>query len=89
MLPCVTDWCDAVCDRLVCCGVRILRMLETAAQSRLSDAISPEVTCTTLWFMQRVTLTYLMPNENYYTVVSDAENSAARTDENFWSFTEW
>ena len=45
-------------------------MLETAAQSRLSDAISPEVTCTTLWFMQRVTLTYLMPNENYYTEVS-------------------
>ena len=56
--------------RLVCCGVRILKMLETAAQSRLSDALSPEVTCTTLWFLQRVTHTYLMPNENYYTVVS-------------------
>ncbi|XP_043189717.1 exportin-4-like [Amphibalanus amphitrite] len=72
--------------RLVCCGVRILRMLETAAQSRLSDAISPEVTCTTLWFMQRVTLTYLMPNENYYTVLSDSLLSAfgIDTDSSRW-----
>ncbi|XP_037079811.1 exportin-4-like [Pollicipes pollicipes] len=66
--------------RLVACGVRILKILQTAAQSNLSDVISPEVTCTTLWFMQRVTLTYLMPNENYYNLLSASLLSAFGTD---------
>ena len=50
----------------------ILRLCETEAQAisaNLGFLLSPEVSSSTMWFLRRFCLTYLLPNESFYAEV--------------------
>lgn len=60
------------CDRVVklTCGILRLCAIETvAAENNLGHFMSPELGCTLMWFLNRWSLAYLLPNETYYAEV--------------------
>lgn len=61
------------CDKVVRLITAILKLcaIETAAaEANLGHFMSPEVGCTLMWFLNRWSLSYLLPNETYYLEVS-------------------
>lgn len=52
-------------DVLKLCSVEIL-----AAEVKLGHFMSPEVTCSVMWFLKRFCLSYLLPNEILYQEIS-------------------
>lgn len=46
-----------------------------ALQAGLAPLLSPEVALTLVWFLRRWGLTYLLPNESYYSQVSIHPNA--------------
>ena len=51
----------------------VLRLCETESQAlstNLGPLLSPEVSKTLMWFLRRFCLSYLLPNESFYSEVS-------------------
>lgn len=60
------------CDKVVRLTTAVLRLCATetaAAEVKLGHFMSPEVGCTLMWFLNRWSLSYLLPNETYYSEV--------------------
>ena len=55
--------------RLISAVFRLCEVEKNAASAKLVDALSPQVTSSTMWFLQRWLRSYLLPDENYYVQV--------------------
>lgn len=56
--------------KLTCAILRLCSIETVAAEANLGHFMSPEVGCTLMWFLNRWSLSYLLPNETYYAEVS-------------------
>ncbi|XP_037281790.2 exportin-4 isoform X2 [Rhipicephalus microplus] len=56
--------------RLVVAVLQLCHVERAALQAGLGSQLSPEVAITLVWFLHRWGLTYLLPNETYYTQMS-------------------
>lgn len=65
--------CENMCDdviRIFCDVLKISSVEILAAEVKLGHFMSPEVTCSVMWFLKRFCLAYLLPNEVLYQEVS-------------------
>ncbi|KAG7176057.1 Exportin-4-like [Homarus americanus] len=61
----------------------VMRLCETESQAlkaNLGHLLSPEVSSSLMWFLRRFCLSYLLPNESFYTELSIALTSAFGRD---------
>lgn len=56
--------------RLIVAVLQLCHVERAALQAGLGSQLSPEVAITLVWFLYRWGLTYLLPNETYYTQMS-------------------
>lgn len=56
--------------RLIVAVLQLCHVERAALQAGLGSQLSPEVAITLVWFLHRWGLTYLLPNETYYTQMS-------------------
>ncbi len=64
---------DAKSDTVVRLCAAVLRLCEVerrAADAGLGAHLSPQVASSSMWFLRRWAITYLLPNESYYSEVS-------------------
>lgn len=57
------------CDQALRIFTDVLKLckIETqAAEAKLGHFMSPEVSCTLMWFLKRWCLSYLLPTESFY-----------------------
>lgn len=69
----VTLDCENKCDKIIQLFADILKLNAVemlAAEVKLGQFMSPEVTCSMMWFLKRFCLTYLLLNEALYQEVS-------------------
>ncbi|XP_067013326.2 exportin-4 isoform X2 [Anabrus simplex] len=66
--------------RLVAAVFRLCEVEKLAVEVKLTQLLSPEVSCTIMWFLRRWSLSYLLPNESYYAEVSMALSTAFGKD---------
>ena len=72
-LPTDVPNCDKA-DPLIRLLSNVLRLCETESQAiaaNLGYLLSPEVSSSLMWLLRRFCLTYLMPNESFYSEVYD------------------
>ena len=68
----------------------MLRLWETESQALkagLGHKLSPEVSSSLMWFLRRFCLTYLLPNESFYSELSLCITSAFGRDSEGASWT--
>ncbi|XP_046399517.1 exportin-4-like [Ischnura elegans] len=73
--------------RLVAAMFRVSEVERQAYESNLGHLLSPEVSCTLLWFLRRWALSYLLPNETFYSEMSMTLVSAFGRDTEAASWT--
>ncbi|XP_077977331.1 exportin-4-like [Glandiceps talaboti] len=56
--------------RLIAAVFRLSEVERRAVNAQLSSLLSPQVGATTMWFLRRWCLSYLLPNERYYAQMS-------------------
>ncbi|KFM64442.1 Exportin-4, partial [Stegodyphus mimosarum] len=56
--------------RLIAAVFRLCEVEKRALEANLTHLLSPEVALTLVWFLGRFSVTYLLPNESYYTELS-------------------
>ncbi|XP_002740804.1 exportin-4-like [Saccoglossus kowalevskii] len=56
--------------RLISAVFRLSEVERRAVNAQLTSLLSPQVGATTMWFLRRWSLSYIMPNERYYTQMS-------------------
>ncbi|CAE1267217.1 Exportin-4 [Acanthosepion pharaonis] len=66
--------------RLISAVLRVCDVHRRAIEARLADCLSPQVGSTIMWFLQRWTVSYLVPDESYYNQISMAIASAFGRD---------
>ncbi|KAK7874402.1 hypothetical protein R5R35_001498 [Gryllus longicercus] len=66
--------------RLVSAVFRLCEVQNYAMEAKLSRMLSPELCCSVMWFLRRLSLSYLLPNESYYSEMSMALVSAFGKD---------
>lgn len=58
-----------LCDHVIRIFTDVLKLCKIesqAAEVKLGHFMSPEVSCTLMWFLKRWCLSYLLPIENFY-----------------------
>ncbi|XP_063590971.1 exportin-4-like [Penaeus indicus] len=74
---------SAAADPLIRMMSTVMRLCETESQAlkaNLGHLLSPEVSSSLMWFLRRFCLSYLLPNESFYTELSIALTSAFGRD---------
>ncbi|ESO89303.1 hypothetical protein LOTGIDRAFT_106479, partial [Lottia gigantea] len=66
--------------RLISAVFRLCEVETRAVNAKLTDCVSPQVGSTCMWFLRRWVLSYLLPDENYYSQMSMALQSAFGRD---------
>ncbi|KAK6169678.1 hypothetical protein SNE40_020678 [Patella caerulea] len=66
--------------RLISAVFRLCEVETRAVNAQLTDCVSPQVGSSTMWFLKRWVLSYLLPDENYYNQMSMALQSAFGRD---------
>ncbi|XP_070568372.1 exportin-4-like isoform X2 [Ptychodera flava] len=66
--------------RLIAAVFRLSEVERRAVSAQLSSLLSPQVGATTMWFLRRWCLAYLLPNERYYAQMSLALTAAFGRD---------
>ena len=56
--------------RLISAVFRLCEVEKRAIEAKLLDCLSPQIGRSTMWFLRRWAVAYLLPDENYYTQVS-------------------
>ncbi|XP_013778949.1 exportin-4-like [Limulus polyphemus] len=56
--------------RLIAAVFRMCEVEKRAIEANLTHVLSPEVATTLVWYIKRWAVTYLLPNESYYTEMS-------------------
>ncbi|XP_017771460.1 PREDICTED: exportin-4-like isoform X2 [Nicrophorus vespilloides] len=65
--------CSPLCDHAVRIFADVLKLCaieSSAAEVKLGHFMSPEVSCTLMWFLKRWSLSYLLPTESFYQEIS-------------------
>ena len=57
--------------RLISAVFKLCEVEKNACTAKMVDALSPQVTSSTMWLLRRWSRSYLLPDENYYTQVGD------------------
>lgn len=65
-----TDFCDQAI-RIFTDVLKLCKIETQAAEVKLGQFMSPEVSCTMMWFLKRWCLSYLLPTESFYQEVLD------------------
>ena len=55
--------------RLISAVFKLCEVEKNACTAKMVDALSPQVTSSTMWLLRRWSRSYLLPDENYYTQV--------------------
>ncbi|XP_063862647.1 exportin-4-like [Scylla paramamosain] len=74
---------SAAADPLIRLMSMVMRLCETESQAlkaNLGHLLSPEVSSSLMWFLRRFCLSYLLPDESFYTELSVALTSAFGRD---------
>ncbi|KAJ8315064.1 hypothetical protein KUTeg_007214 [Tegillarca granosa] len=66
--------------RLISAVFRLCEVEKRAIEANLSACLSPQVSSTVIWFLCRWVVSYLLPDENYYSQISHALLSAFGRD---------
>lgn len=59
-----------LCFRLMSMVIRLCETESQALKANLGHLLSPEVSSSLMWFLRRFCLSYLLPDESFYTEVS-------------------